>query len=223
VVPPKKKKLKQERAQEQPKLQRQLRRANNKGVAMWLITGLGNPGAKYELTRHNLGFLAIDALLDGLLVSENKKSFSGLCARFSIDNIPCISLKPETFMNRSGISVQQAMSFYKIPLDNLIVIHDEIDIPLGDIRIKKGGSDGGHNGLKDITRILGPNYIRVRLGIGRPHIKGTEADYVLNRFSDDEFKKVSEVLPKAVIAIKALVSFGLEAALKYQCRAQKTA
>lgn len=189
---------------------------------MWLVTGLGNPGIKYELTRHNLGFLAIDALLDGLSVSSIKKGFSGQTARFDIDGIPCVSLKPETFMNRSGSAVQQAMSFHKIPLDQLVVIHDEIDLPLGEIRIKIGGSDGGHNGLKDITRLIGPNYIRIRLGIGRPAIKGTEADYVLNRFRDDELKVVEEILPKTILAIKALVKNGLQEALKHQCRAQKT-
>lgn len=188
---------------------------------MWLIVGLGNPGAKYELTRHNFGFLAIDALLDGLAISGSKKGFSGQTARFEIENQACVSLKPETFMNRSGTSVQQAMSFHKIPLDHVIVLHDEIDIPLGDMRIKKGGSDGGHNGLKDITRLLGPNYFRIRLGVGRPAIKGTEADYVLHPFKNDELKVVSEIFPKAIQAIKALIASGLEDAQKLQCRAQK--
>lgn len=189
---------------------------------MWLIAGLGNPGARYELTRHNFGFLAIDALLDGLAISTTKKAFLGQVARFDIEGIPCISLKPETFMNRSGTSVQEAMAFHKIPLDHLAVIHDEIDLPLGAIRIKKGGSDGGHNGLKDITRLLGPDYIRIRLGVGRPIHKGTESNYVLSPFNDDEWKLVQEILPKAVLATKVLITKGLEIALSYQCRAEKT-
>lgn len=187
---------------------------------MWLIVGLGNPGAKYELTRHNFGFLAIDALLDGFSISA-KNGFSGQTARFDLENEPCVALKPETFMNRSGTSVQQAMAFHKIPLDHVIVLHDEIDIPFGDMRIKKGGSDGGHNGLKDITRLVGPDYYRVRLGVGRPLIKGTEADYVLNPFKDAELKTVGEILPKIIAATKALVLHGLEAGLKLQFRAQK--
>lgn len=186
---------------------------------MWLIVGLGNPGAKYELTRHNLGFLAIDALLDGLSISS-KSGFSGLTARFDLIE-PCISLKPETYMNRSGIAVQQAMSFHKIPLSQVIVVHDEIDLPLGAMRIKKGGSDGGHNGLKDITRLLGPDYFRIRLGVGRPAIKGTEADYVLHNFRDEELKIVEQILPKSIDAIKTLISSGLDSALKLQCSPQK--
>ncbi len=186
---------------------------------MWLIVGLGNPGAKYELTRHNIGFLAIDALLDDLKINESKTNFGGKTARFSIDGQACLSLMPETFMNRSGTSVQQAMSFHKIAIDNIIVVHDELDIPLGEIRIKKGGGSSGHNGLKDITRLLGPDYIRVRLGIGRPNIKGTEADFVLSPFSEKDFVTVEKILPLSVTAIKTLVCEGLDVAQR-QCQAR---
>src|SRR5690242_1961689 len=139
---------------------------------MWLIVGLGNPGPKYELTRHNIGFLAADYMLDKLGAEFSKLGFSGKIARLDWQNQPCLFLKPATFMNRSGQAVQEAVSFHKIPLENVIVIHDELDLSLGELRLKKGGGDGGHNGLKDITRLLGPDYLRVRLGIGRPAIKG---------------------------------------------------
>lgn len=190
---------------------------------MWLIVGLGNPGAKYETTRHNFGFLAVDAMLDELGVAGSKTSFGGMVSRFELDGQPCLSLKPETFMNRSGSSVQAAMAFHKIALDHVIVLHDELDLPLGDIRIKQGGGSSGHNGLKDITRLLGADYLRIRLGIGRPAIKGIEADFVLNPFTDQELKKVEKVLTQATIAIKTLVLKGLEEAQRQcQTRSEKT-
>jgi PTH1 family peptidyl-tRNA hydrolase len=187
---------------------------------MWLIVGLGNPGPKYELTRHNIGFLAIDAMADRNGVSTFKNSFQGLLARFDVATQPCVALKPETYMNKSGISVQQAAAFHKIDLDHIIVVHDELDLPLGDIRIKKGGGNSGHNGLKDITRLLGEGFIRIRLGIGRPTIKGTEADFVLSAFTDKELIIVNEILDKACTAIETIVSEGLEIALR-QCQTPK--
>ena len=189
---------------------------------MWLIVGLGNPGAQYELTRHNFGFLAIDALQDAFNVSENKINFGGVTSRFAIDTQPCLSLKPQTYMNRSGTSVQQAMAFHKIPLDLVVVIHDELDLPLGEIRIKQGGGSSGHNGLKDITRLVGNDYLRIRLGIGRPAIKGSEADFVLHPFTNSDIAIVDKILPKAVLAITTLVKSGLEIAQREcQTRSEK--
>lgn len=184
---------------------------------MWLIVGLGNPGGKYELTRHNIGFLAIDALLDEVGAQASKTSFCSLVARFDIDGQPCVSIKPQTFMNKSGTAVEQAVVFHKIPLNQVIVVHDELDLALGEIRIKKGGGNSGHNGLKDISRLLGPDFLRVRIGIGRPNIKGTEADFVLSPFSDSELRAVEEILPKAILAIRKLITDGLEVA-QQQCQ-----
>lgn len=178
---------------------------------MWLIVGLGNPGQKYELTRHNAGFLAVDALLDKF-GGQFKQGFSGQVGRIAIENIPAIVVKPETFMNKSGLSVQQAMAFHKIPLQQVIVIHDELDLPLGALRVKQGGSNGGHNGLKDISRLLGDNYFRIRIGIGRPAIKGDEANYVLHPFRDEEIKLLEPVLIKSIEAVTTLMSEGLEKA-----------
>jgi PTH1 family peptidyl-tRNA hydrolase len=187
---------------------------------MWLIVGLGNPGSQYELSRHNFGFLAIDALLDQQGVST-KAGFSGQIARIDLDHA-CTVLKPETFMNKSGLSVQQAMTFHQIAVDNLVVVHDELDLSLGDIRIKRGGSTGGHNGLKDIARLIGPDFIRIRLGIGRPHLKGIESSYVLSPFTDQELLVVEKILPQACAAIKTLVTDGLQAAQQQsQVYAQK--
>lgn len=191
---------------------------------MWLIVGLGNPGPKYEITRHNIGFLAADYMLDKLGVEFSKLGFHGKIARLDWQNQPCLFLKPETFMNRSGQAVQEAVSFHKIPLENVIVIHDELDLSLGELRLKKGGGDGGHNGLKDITRLLGPDYLRVRLGIGRPAIKGIEADYVLSPFKNSELKEIEEILPKTMAAVGALIAIGLEGAQRtFQIKLEKKA
>jgi PTH1 family peptidyl-tRNA hydrolase len=120
--------------------------------------------------------------------------------------------------------VQEAMAFHKITSENIIIIHDDLDLALGEMRIKKGGSEGGHNGLKDITRLIGPNYIRIRLGIDRPHFKGTEADYVLSIFKSSELKIVEEILPKAFNAILSIISHGLEKTqAEYQVKSQKKA
>lgn len=179
---------------------------------MWLIVGLGNPGAKYELTRHNFGFLVIDHLLEQMGENNSKTKFNALVADVLISGEKCMTIKPQTFMNRSGSSVQQAMAFHKIHPDNIIVLHDELDLALGDIRIKKGGGLSGHNGLKDISRLIGPDFYRIRLGIGRPNFKGTEADYVLKTFSDKELVQVEEDLDKALRAIELLITKDLKEA-----------
>lgn len=159
---------------------------------MWLIVGLGNPGQKYELTRHNVGFLLADYLADKFGDGLFQKGFHGKYAKASIQNQNCIVLKPETFMNLSGKAVQSAATFYKIPPEQIIVLHDEIDLPFGDIRSKKGGGHAGHNGLRDISKLLGPGYNRIRFGVGRPEHKGREADYVLQNFSEPQLNELNE-------------------------------
>lgn len=182
---------------------------------MWLIVGLGNPGAKYELTRHNAGFLAIDAFVERL--DTFKTAFTAQSARIEKSGHSLLLLKPQTFMNKSGLSVQQAMAFHKISLDNIIVIHDELDLPLGAMRIKKGGGNGGHNGLKDITRLVGGEFLRIRIGVGRPSFKGDEANYVLSPFSDSEIKVLEPVLKKSLEAVELLITAGLDKA-QQQCQ-----
>ena len=150
---------------------------------MWLIAGLGNPGSEYAATRHNIGFMAVDALAGAANFS---KKFQGEIAEASIAGERVLLLKPMTFMNLSGKSVQAAAAFYKIPPQQLIVIHDELDLPIGKLRIKQGGGNNGHNGLRDIDRALGDNYWRIRLGIGHPGEKHQVHGHVLNNFSSDE-------------------------------------
>ena len=158
---------------------------------MFLLVGLGNPGPEYALTRHNIGFMAVDVLA---AAARFTSKFHGETATLSIEDEKVILLKPMTFMNLSGKSVQAAMAFYKIPPENVIVLHDELDLPLGKIRIKQGGGANGHNGLKDIDQMVGPDYWRIRLGIGHPGMKEQVHGHVLSRFTKDEQDEVVKVM-----------------------------
>ncbi len=183
------------------------------GSMMWLIVGLGNPGEEYASTRHNAGFMVVDALQKhgaGQTSFENR--FHGFCSKALLAKQDVLLLKPQTFMNRSGVSVQAAAAFYKISPEQIIVIHDELDLPLGQLRVKIGGGAGGHNGLKDIIRCLGNNFIRIRIGIGKPVIKGTEADYVLSRYRKEELALLDEQIQSAIKASEAILNKGAEAA-----------
>jgi PTH1 family peptidyl-tRNA hydrolase len=167
---------------------------------MRLIVGLGNPGPEYALTRHNIGFMAVDALAGHARFTSK---FHAEVASLSIEGEKVVLLKPMTFMNLSGKAVQAAMAFYKIAPENVIVLHDELDLPLGKIRIKLGGGANGHNGLKDIDQMVGPDYWRIRLGIGHPGMKEQVHGHVLSRFSDEEQVEVERVA-KALAAQFAL-------------------
>ena len=180
---------------------------------MWLIVGLGNPGEQYAATRHNVGFWVIDELFRSQKDSGSfQNAWSGLSAKVSLQGEPALLLKPQTYMNRSGESVQPAAAFYKISPDKIIVIHDDMDLPLGDVRVKRGGGHGGHNGLRDIIGRLGPDFIRVRFGIGKPAIKGTEADYVLSGFSKKEQDTSREQIHTASEAVGLILEKGVETA-----------
>lgn len=147
---------------------------------MKAIIGLGNPGLEYENTRHNIGFIIVDLIKDILNISQENKKFDGL---FSMKN-EWILFKPCSFMNLSGIPVMKLLQFYKVSLNDILVIHDDLDLPLGRIKVKKGGGSGGHNGIRSIDKMLGVEYFRLRIGIGKPayNVSG----YVLEKFSSDE-------------------------------------
>jgi PTH1 family peptidyl-tRNA hydrolase len=152
-----------------------------------LFVGLGNPGAKYENTRHNIGFKVIDKLVDDFNARDiSKSSFEGELYRSG----NTLFLKPTTFMNLSGKSVIAVKNFFKIDLEDIIVIHDDIDLPFGAVRFKRGGGHGGHNGLKSIDSAIGKDYLRVRVGVDKPKYKSQVADYVLGDFTEAEKSKL---------------------------------
>ena len=181
---------------------------------MYLIVGLGNPGSKYALTRHNIGFMAADLFAISAGNPPWKEEFHAHTCKFKMDGEDILIAKPMTFMNKSGESVQALMSFYKINLENLIVAHDEIDIPFSEIRIHKNRSPGGHNGIKSVSQLIGTqDYVRLRLGVGRPpHPEMDIADFVLQKFSSEEQAKLTDFLNKAGDALEAIVFDGLSKA-----------
>jgi PTH1 family peptidyl-tRNA hydrolase len=183
---------------------------------MLLIVGLGNPGTQYENTRHNIGFKVIDKLVSDFGAHEiSKSSFQG--ELFKSSNI--LLLKPTTFMNLSGNSVQAVKNFYKIELEEIIVVHDDIDLPFSALRFKNGGGHGGHNGLRSIDAMIGKEYIRVRMGVDKPIHKSQVADYVLHDFSKEEDEILKPWIEHTVTAIKELKTKSLvEVKSKYSLK-----
>ena len=172
---------------------------------MKLIVGLGNPGKEYEKNRHNIGFLVVDYLTDKFNASKISSKFKG--ELYKAGNY--LFLKPLTFMNLSGESVRAVKDFYKIDNDDIIIIHDDIDLNVGALKFKKGGSSGGHNGLKSIDKHIGNDYWRVRVGVGRPERKEQVVSYVLSDFKDDELECIEknfENIKKAIEDIKNAAS-----------------
>lgn len=168
---------------------------------MMLIVGLGNPGSAYAQTRHNIGFMVIDEICRRHSVHNiSKSSFEGELFKMGSHFL----LKPLTFMNLSGRSILAVKNFYKI--DEVIVIHDDLDLPFGALRFKSGGGHGGHNGLKSTDAAISPQYIRVRMGIGKPEHKSQVADYVLHPFSPDEQKRLTEWIEVAADAVEKLLT-----------------
>lgn len=179
-----------------------------------LICGLGNPGPRYELTRHNIGFLVLDFFSDRHQIKLGLNKHQGEVGKGTLFNHPVILLKPQTFMNLSGDSVAQACRFFKIPIDNLIVVHDDLDFPFGTVRVKMGGSHGGHNGLRSIIEVLGtPEFIRIRMGIGRPTTPMDPADFVLQRFSKEQEEMLESVVSQGADAIDSILQVGLTATM----------
>ncbi|MFL2836903.1 MAG: aminoacyl-tRNA hydrolase [Hyphomicrobiales bacterium] len=161
---------------------------------MQLIVGLGNPGKKYQYTRHNIGYMAIENIISAQLNYKIKNKFNSIIYEVIIDNNKIILVKPETYMNNSGDAVYQIANFYKINSKDIFVLHDELDIPFGKIRIKIGGGNAGHNGLKSITNKIDNNYTRVRLGIGHPGKKEMVNGHVMGNFSGPEKDNLSQIL-----------------------------
>jgi PTH1 family peptidyl-tRNA hydrolase len=169
---------------------------------MTLFVGLGNIGSQYEETRHNIGFKVIDALVSDFGARDiSKNTFHGQLSRSSTT----LFLKPNTYMNLSGKSAQPVKQFFKVELDDVIVIHDDIDLPFGALRFKRGGGHGGHNGLKSLDVHLGKEYLRVRIGVGKPEYKTQVADYVLGDFNTEETTVLSSLISHVKTACKMLL------------------
>ena len=181
-----------------------------------LVVGLGNPGPAYRGNRHNVGFLVLDLLAErvGGRFSKHKARADVVEGRLGLPPAPRVVLaEPRSYMNESGGPVAGLCGFYKIPVERLVVVHDELDLPYGSLRLKRGGGDNGHNGLRSITRSLGSReYLRVRFGIGRPPGRMDPADYVLRDFSAAERKDLDFHLDRAADAVETLVRDGLESA-----------
>lgn len=177
------------------------------GGVDYMIVGLGNPGSEYEATRHNAGFIVVDMLAEKHGCSLTKLKFKSLYGTADIGGKKCLILKPQTFMNNSGEAVRDAAGFYKIPAENIIVVSDDISLDVGRLRIRRKGSDGGHNGLKSIIYLLNSdNFARIKVGVGKkPHPDYDLAAWVLSRFKNDEVDNLKKAAENSCDAIKLMV------------------
>lgn len=185
------------------------------GKVEWLIVCLGNPGAKYHNTRHNAGFLEADYIAQKCGTEIKKLKFKSMCGDALISGKRVLIIKPQTFMNISGEAVSETASFYKIPTEKILVISDDSALPLGRIRIRKKGSDGGHNGLKSIIlQLSSDDFPRIRIGVGdKPHPNYDLADWVLGRFTSEEQKIIFQSLENAYSALELIVAGKTEEAM----------
>ena len=185
------------------------------GGVSWIIVFLGNPGPRYEMTRHNAGFMAADAMAKEKNVNINKARFKALTATCDIGGESVLLMKPQTFMNLSGDAVAQATKFYKIPPERVIVVSDEISLPIGKLRIRTKGSAGGHNGLKDIIAKLGTDaFPRIRIGVGAPpHPDYDMADWVLSSFKNQDAEDMLAAAERAAQAAQCYITQGADRAM----------
>ena len=181
----------------------------------WLVVFLGNPGAKYAGTRHNVGFMAADAVEKNTGVTINKLKFNALTATAVLGGENVFLMKPQTFMNLSGTAVRQAAAFYKIPLEKILVLSDDVSLPVGKLRIRRSGSAGGHNGLKDIiAKCGGDGFPRIKIGVGAPpHPDYDMANWVLGTFQNQDAVDIAEAVKKAAAAIEELIQNGIDSAM----------
>ena len=188
---------------------------NRTAGVTWLVVGLGNPGDKYENTRHNVGFLTIDRLADQLGVPVQKLKYRALTNTVELGGQKVLLMKPVTYMNLSGEAVGEAARFYKLPPDHVLVISDDVSLPVGRLRIRKGGSAGGHNGLKNIIQHLGTDqFPRVKIGVGeKPHPDYDMADWVLSRVAGEDLKTIPAAVEKAAKAVECLIAQGPDRAM----------
>ena len=187
---------------------------------MYLIIGLGNPGSRYQFTRHNIGFMVLEKIAARWEVDLKQKSFDALWNRGKIAGTDVLLAMPQTFMNLSGNAVRKLLAYFKVDVNHLIVIHDDLDLPFGSVRLKTGGGDAGHKGLNSIMTCLGSvDFMRVRMGIGKPADRTPVEDYVLHRFNPDESALLQQVIQSASEATADIVTSGMQQAMaKYHTK-----
>ena len=187
----------------------------SRGGVSWIVVFLGNPGPKYRDTRHNAGFMAADAMEKKLGVSINKLRFKALTAQATLGGEKVLLLKPQTYMNLSGESVSPAAAFYKVPPEHIIVVSDEVSLPIGKLRIRKSGSAGGHNGLKNIIAMLGTDaFPRIRMGVGAPpHADYDMADWVLSSFKNQDTDDMRSLAVRVCDAVECYIAEGPDRAM----------
>jgi len=184
------------------------------GTPLAIIAGLGNPGPEHRLTRHNAGFWFVDALARAQGVQFRSHSrYQGEVCRVALDGREVMLLKPQTYMNRSGLSIRALLDYVKAPVSELLVVHDELDLPPGTARFKQGGGHGGHNGLRDTITHCGPEFWRLRLGIGHPGDRSQVIDYVLQRAAPADEQAVAQSIDTALQALLLFVRDGAEKAM----------
>jgi len=188
---------------------------------MYVIAGLGNPGKKYENTRHNIGFITLDFLADRHDIKINKIKHKALVGEGRISGQKVLLVKPQTYMNLSGESLREVMDYYKVDIEEMIVIYDDIDLEAGAVRIRKKGGPGTHNGMKSIVQHLGSDFPRIRMGIGKDR-KGDLADFVLGGFTKEDREVLEPAVERAALAVEMYVGEGIEKAMnKYNIKAKK--
>ena len=177
---------------------------------MLLLVGLGNPNPNNSNNRHNVGFLVIDAINVKFKLSKQKPKFKGLLTTGKINDQKVFAIKPLTFMNNSGVCIKELIEYFKIDVKDVFVFHDDMDIDIGKIKVKFGGSNAGHNGIDSIDKNIGKNYSRIRIGIGRPKNNSDSADHVLDNFSIDEKGNVQEVTKNIIDSMSILINKDLD-------------
>jgi PTH1 family peptidyl-tRNA hydrolase len=187
--------------------------SSDRGETRWLTVGLGNPGDQYRRSRHNVGFMVIERLAAAGGADLARRKFSGFYGEARGDGVITMFALPQTFYNRSGECVAGMSGYFKVPLERVIVVHDDMDLATGRIRIKRGGGDAGNRGVRSIAEALGKDFIRVRVGIGHPNDDHGDIDYVLKPLSRDEAREFEPILDRAGEAVLAIIRDGLERAM----------
>lgn len=181
---------------------------------MYLIVGLGNPEPEYSKTRHNMGFDTVNLIAKNYDINFNKKDFDAIYGVGNIENEKVILFKPQTYMNESGVAIEKVRNFYKIPVQNIIVIFDDIDLPEGTVKIRKKGGPGTHNGMRSVTKELNSTeFPRVRIGTGTPIFKELLISYVIEPLKDEQYEKLVPAIKKASEAASAIVTKGIDLAM----------